>query len=370
MKKKQLLISAGFILTLGFFSCEAPLKPGIEQNKWGNLPNGEPVNLYKLTSTTGLEVKITDFGGVITSIKTPDKNGIKKNVVLGFDSIDPYLKGRNFFGALIGRYGNRIAKGQFTLNDSTYQLSTNDGVNHLHGGTNGFDQKLWDAEPIHDPVAPALKLSYFSKDGEEGYPGNLKVTVIYTLKADSLFIEYSAKSDKSTPVNLTNHAFYNLGGEGLILDHILTINADHYTPVDSTLIPTGEIKPVSDTPFDFTIPYEIGARIDQVSGGYDHNFVLNNSENEGLNFAARLVDPQSGRFMEIYTEEPGLQFYSGNFLDGSIQSGDFVFSQYSALCLETQHFPDSPNHDNFPSTILNPGENYNTKTVMVFGVEK
>lgn len=368
--KHYLLFSITWILTLGIFSCQAPTQSGIEQQSWGKLPNGEPVDLFKLTSTTGLEVKISNFGGIITAINAPDKNGIKKNVVLGFDSIEPYLRGRNFFGALIGRYGNRIAKGQFTLNDSTYQLSINDGVNHLHGGTNGFDQKLWKAQPINNPQAPALKLSYFSRDGEEGYPGNLEVTVIYTLKGDSLFIEYTATTDKPTPVNLTNHAFYNLGAEGLILDHILTINADHYTPVDSTLIPTGEIAPVHGTPFDFTKPYEIGARIDQVPGGYDHNFVLNESSKEGLKFAARLEDPQTGRTMEIYTQEPGLQFYSGNFLDGSIRSGNFVFEQYSALCLETQHFPDSPNHDNFPSTILNPGETYNTKTVMVFGVNK
>ncbi|MBZ4677160.1 MAG: galactose-epimerase [Anaerophaga sp.] len=371
MKRKQRVFFAALTLSFGLLSCQSPAKqPGIEQQNWGKLPDGRTVELYKLTSTTGLEVEISNFGGLIKSINAPDKKGEKKNVVLGFDSIEPYLKERNFFGALIGRYGNRIAKGQFTLNDSTFQLSVNDGANHLHGGTNGFDQKLWKAEPINTPGAPALKLTYFSEDGEEGYPGNLNVTVVYTLEKDSLKIEYTATTDKATPINLTNHSFYNLGGEGLILDHILTINAGHYTPVNSELIPTGEILPVEGTPFDFTEPHEIGARIDQVPGGYDHNFVLNENEGEGLNFAARLEDPQSGRTMEIYTEEPGLQFYSGNFLDGHLRSGDFVFEKYAGLCLETQHFPDSPNHDNFPSTILEPGETYNTKTVMVFGVTK
>jgi aldose 1-epimerase len=370
MKKKHLFLIAGLTISLGLFSCQTPVKSGIEQQSWGKLPDGRPVELYKLTSTTGLEVDITTFGGVMTSIYAPDKNGVKKSIIIGFDSIEPYLDARNFFGALIGRYGNRIAKGQFTLNDSTYQLSTNDGLNHLHGGTNGFDQKLWAAKPINDPQAPSLKLTYLSKDGEEGYPGNLNVTVVYTLKGDSLQIEYTATTDKATPVNLTNHAFYNLSGEGLILDHKLTINADHYTPVDSLLIPTGEILPVKDTPFDFTTPHKIGARIAQVAGGYDHNYVLNNKEGKNLNFAARLEDSQSGRTMEIYTEEPGIQFYSGNFLNGSARSGDWLFEQYAALCLETQHFPDSPNQPNFPSTILEPGDTYHTKTIMVFGVNK
>jgi aldose 1-epimerase len=370
MKKKHLFLMAGLMFGFGLFSCQTPVKSGIEQQSWGKLPDGRPVELYKLTSTTGLEVDITNFGGIMTSIYAPDKNGIKESVIIGFDSIEPYLKARNFFGALIGRFGNRIAKGQFTLNDSTYQLSTNDGPNHLHGGTNGFDQQLWTAEPVNNPLAPALKLTYQSKDGEEGYPGNLNATVVYSLKGDSLQIEYTATTDKATPVNLTNHAFYNLSGKDLILDHLLTINADRYTPVDSLLIPTGEMLPVKDTPFDFLKPHKIGARIDQVAGGYDHNYVLNHKKDNGLNFAAQLEDPLSGRTMEIYTEEPGLQFYSGNFLNGSARSGDWVLNQYAALCLETQHFPDSPNQPGFPSTILEPGNTYHTKTVMVFGVKK
>ncbi len=371
MKRSYFILSALTVLSLGIFSCQSPQKTGgISEENWGQVDE-QDVKLYTLTSQTGLEVKITNFGGAITSIKAPDRNDEYDNIVLGHDSLAPYLETRNFFGALIGRFGNRIAKGQFTLNDSTYQLATNDGSNHLHGGVKGFDQVVWTPEPDDNPEAPALKLSYLSKDGEEGYPGNLDVTVVYSLKGDSLAIEYTATTDKATPINLTNHAFYNLAGEGTILDHNLTINASHYTPVDSTLIPTGELKPVEGTPFDFRESYAIGARIDQVPGGYDHNYVLDEYEGgDELNFASRLEDPNSGRTMEIYTQEPGLQFYSGNFLDGSARSGDWVFEKYSALCLETQHFPDSPNQEEFPSTILEPNETYNTKTIMVFGVNK
>ncbi len=357
-------------LVLSSFSCNQPQKQSIEKESWGQTSNGEAVDLYTLVSQTGLEMKISTFGGVITAINAPDKNGNVDNVVLGFDSLPPYLEKRSFFGAIIGRYGNRIAEGQFTLNDSTYQLSLNDGPNHLHGGTDGFDQKVWEATPENNPEGPGLKLEYLSEDGEEGYPGNLTVTVTYQLKGDSLIVEYLANTDKSTPVNLTNHSFFNLAGKGTILDHELTINADAYTPVNSTLIPTGEIRPVDETPFDFTNPYPIGERIDQVPGGYDHNYILNEAENKELTFASKLKDPKSGRTMEIYTEEPGLQFYSGNFLDGSQKSGDWVFEQYNGLCLETQHFPDSPNHENFPSTILSPDETYQTTTIMVFGVDK
>lgn len=370
MKRKAFHTLIAGILGLSILSCKTPAEQAIKKESWGQTPDGKAVNLYTLKSSSGLEVKITDFGGVITAVNAPDKSGKVDNVVLGFDELSLYLDKRSFFGAIIGRYGNRIDKGQFTLNDSTYQLSLNDGPNHLHGGTNGFDQKVWEAKPAGTPEAPALELTYFSKDGEEGYPGNLEVTVTYTLKGDSLIVDYLANTDKATPVNLTNHSFFNLAGKGSILDHELTIDADTYTPVNETLIPTGEIKPVAGTPFDFTEPHLIGARIDQVPGGYDHNYALNQSEKGAMTFASKLKDPESGRTMEIYTEEPGLQFYSGNFLDGSQKSGDWVFEQYNGLCLETQHFPDSPNNENFPSTILNPDETYQTRTIMVFGVEK
>jgi aldose 1-epimerase len=370
MKKNSLHLLVAFFVALGLLSCNSPKEQSIEKESWGQTGEGQPVDLYTLVSNTGLEVKISTFGGVITEVNAPDKKGNVENVVLGFDSLQPYLETRSFFGAIIGRFGNRIAEGQFTLTDSTYQLSLNNGPNHLHGGTNGFDQKVWEATPENNPEGPALKLEYFSKDGEEGYPGNMDITVTYQLKGDSLIVEYLANTDKATPVNLTNHSFFNLAGEESILDHELTINADAYTPVNSTLIPTGEIKPVEGTPFDFTEPYPIGDRIDQVPGGYDHNYVLNDAGNKELTFASKLKDPESGRTMEIYTEEPGLQFYSGNFLNGSQKSGDWVFEQYNGLCLETQHFPDSPNHENFPSTILNPDETYQTTTIMIFGVEE
>ncbi|MDI6401938.1 aldose epimerase family protein, partial [Balneolaceae bacterium ANBcel3] len=261
-------------------------------------------------------------------------------------------------------------KGQFTLDGTEYQLTINDGVNHLHGGLTGFDKVLW--EVVETAVTndnPSITLRYVSEDGEEGYPGTLETIVTYTLEMNDLRIDYEATTDAPTILNLTNHAYYNLGGEGTILDHVLTINANEYTPVNEHLIPTGEISSVSETPFDFTSPYPIGARIDQVPGGYDHNYVLSHEKNEEMMFAAKLYEPQSGRTMEIYTLEPGVQFYSGNFLDGTLESGDFVFEQYSGLCLETQHFPDSPNHPDFPSTVLRPGETYTTTTVMRFGVE-
>ncbi len=355
-------------LTFMTASCQPTNKPAIQHQSWSETKDDQEIDLYTLTSSTNMEVEIMTLGGAITSIKTPNSNGAYQNVVLGYNSPEPYMNERSFFGALIGRYGNRIADGQFTLNDSTYQLSINNAPNHLHGGTNGFDQVVWNAVPINSPDGPALELDYSSKDGEEGYPGNLTVSVVYTLIGDSLKIEYTATTDKATPINLTNHSFYNLAGEGTILDHNLIIHAGHYTPVDEALIPTGEIKSVDGTPFDFQTLKAIGARINQVPGGYDHNYALKENDGGELNFVARLEDPRSGRTMEIYTDQPGLQFYSGNFLDGSSKSGDWIFEKYSGLCLETQHFPDSPNHPNFPSTILEPGDTYKTQTVMVFGV--
>lgn len=364
----QLILASTALV--GMIACQ-PSKTAvqpIEKEAWGTMKSGEQVDLYTLTSNTGMEVKISTFGGIITSWKTADSKGNMDNIVLGFDSLKYYTPRVPYFGALIGRYGNRIANGQFTLNDSTYQLATNDGANHLHGGRVGYDKVLWTAEAINNADAPALKLTYLSKDGEEGYPGNLSITVVYTVKDNDLVIEYEAETDKATPVNLTNHAYYNLAGKGTILDHVLTVAADHYTPVDATLIPTGELAPVAETPFDFTSPFVIGARIDQVAGGYDHNFVLSN-QSDTLHFAAELYEPVSGRYVVIETTEPGLQFYSGNFLDGSLKSGDRVFEKYNGLCLETQHYPDSPNQPEFPSTILLPGEKYKTTTIMKCGVK-
>lgn len=360
-----------FVAIMLFSACagkKSEPKPNLVKENFGTLETGETVDIFTLTSTTGIEVKIMTYGGAIVSILAPDRSGNSENVVLGFDNLAQYEAGTPFFGALIGRFGNRIAEGKFTLNDETYQLSINDGPNHLHGGITGFDKVVWTATEIQHAENPALKLTYFSKDGEEGYPGNLNVAVTYTLSGNDLIIDYEATTDKPTPVNLTNHAYYNLAGSGTILNHILTLNADAYTPVNETLIPTGEILPVAGTPFDFTTPFEIGARIDQVPGGYDHNFVMKSVADGEMIFAASLFDPLSGRIMEIYTQEPGIQFYSGNFLDGTLVSGSFVMNQYTGLCLETQHFPDSPNHPNFPSTILNPGEIYKTSTIMRFGV--
>jgi aldose 1-epimerase len=370
MKKHVLstaLASVIVTLAIGLSSCSTPKVENIQKEDFGTLSTGEQVDLYTLTGSTGIKVKIMTYGGAIVALETPDRDGQMTDVTLGFDNLADYETHRAFFGATIGRFGNRIAKGTFTLDGETYELATNNDPNHLHGGVKGYDRVVWTAEPVEDEAAPGLKLSYLSVDGEEGYPGNLDIVVTYTLKGNELQIDYAATTDKATPVNLTNHTFYNLSGSGSILDHELMINAPAYTPVDSTLIPTGEIVDVAGTPFDFNTPTVIGARIDSVPGGYDHNYVL--AEGDGMLMAARLSDPKSGRFMEILTTEPGLQFYSGNFLDGTQSRGEWVFNQYHGLCLETQHFPDSPNQEQFPSTILRPGEKYETSTVMRFGVE-
>lgn len=349
-------------------ACQQVETQTVQVEEFGTLEDGTSVQLYTLTNENGMEVKITNYGGTVTSILAPDKDGNLENVVLGFDSLDKYLAGTPYFGAIIGRYGNRIGDATFTLNGETYELNANDGDNHLHGGNVGYDKVLWNAEVVGDN---AVEFTYLSEDGEEGYPGNLEISVIYTLTDDNeLKIDYSATTDKATPVNLTNHSYFNLSGdpETLILDHELMIDADGYTPVDEGLIPTGEIAEVEGTPFDFTEAYEIGARIDQVEGGYDHNWVLNEST-EAMPVVARLHDPQTGRLLEVLTTEPGLQFYSGNFLDGTLTGPDgSTFNKHSALCLETQHFPDSPNKANFPSTILEPGETYETSTIYKFSV--
>ncbi|WP_018612843.1 aldose epimerase family protein [Segetibacter koreensis] len=347
------------------------MKKGIQQSDWGEF-DGKKVYLYTLTNKDGAQVKISNYGGTITSWVTPDSKGNKSNIVLGFNELKGYLAHPPYFGATVGRYGNRIANGKFTLDGKTYKLATNNGKNALHGGLKGFDKVVWDAAPLAGET-PALTLHYVSKDGEEGYPGNLKVTLTFTLSDDDeLKIAYDAETDKATPVNLTNHSYFNLTGDvsNTILNHVLMIDADKYTSVDTTLIPTGELKSVKGTPFDFTTPHKIGERIDQVKGGYDHNFVLNKKGNS-FEKAAEVTDSISGRKMEVYTTQPGIQFYTGNFLDGSIKTDDGKpINQHAALCLETQHFPDSPNQPSFPSTILKPGEKYHHETAYKVSVSK
>ncbi|MEO8766695.1 MAG: aldose epimerase family protein [Ginsengibacter sp.] len=340
------------------------IKAGISRAEWGDVDN-KKVYLFTLTNSKGAEVKITSYGGIVTSFVTADKTGKKSSIIIGFDSLTSYLQKPPYFGALIGRYGNRIGNAKFTLEGKEYKLAANDGKNTLHGGLKGFDKVVWDATIVNDSV-PALTLNYVSKDGEEGYPGNLKVTVQYMLTENNeLKIAYDAETDKATPVNLTNHSYFNLSGDvaNTILSHTLMIDANHYTPVDNTLIPTGEIKDVKGTPFDFTTAKAIGRDIDSVKGGYDHNWVLNKKDGS-LQKAAVLSDSASGRSLEVYTTEPGLQFYTGNFLDGKFANHDGkAINLHTALCLETQHFPDSPNKTNFPSTILKPGEKYHSETV-------
>ncbi len=344
--------------------------PGIHKASWGMFDNRE-VDLYTLINKNGTSVKISNYGAIVTAFETKDKTGNYSSIVVGFDSLSPYLQSPPYFGAIIGRYGNRIGGGKFTIGKDTYTLATNDGENHLHGGEKGFDKVVWVADALVDSI-PSITLRYESKDGEEGYPGNLKVTVMYTLSDnDELRIVYDATTDKPTPVNLTNHSYFNLTGDVMktILDHELQIDAVAYTPVDKGLIPTGEIRAVAGTPFDFTTPTTIGRRIAQVPGGYDHNWVLNNKEGS-LAQVATLTDTLSGRYLQVHTTEPGLQFYSGNFLDGKFinHTGNPV-NLHTALCLETQHFPDSPNKKEFPSTILQPGQKYHTETIYKAGLK-
>ena len=342
------------------------MKTGIKRSDFGTV-DGKPVYLYTLTNAKGDEVKITNYGGIVTSWISPDKNGKRSSIVLGFDSLSGYLAKPPYFGAIVGRYGNRIAKGKFKIGDSTYSLAVNNGSNHLHGGLKGFDKQVWEATVANDSV-PVLSLSYLSKDMEEGYPGNLKVNVLYTLTDDdALQIEYTAETDKPTVLNLTNHSYFNLTGDhrNTILDHKMMIKADYYTPVDTGLIPTGELKAVKGTPFDFNTPEKIGTRIAQTGGnpvGYDHNYALKRSDNS-LQQVVTVTDSLSGRKLELFTTEPGVQFYTGNFLDGSIKGSDGMpFNKNTGFCLETQHFPDSPNQPKFPSVLLKPGEKFHSIT--------
>jgi aldose 1-epimerase len=369
------VLSATFIIcALATMSSQRqPGKPGVTRAPYGKMPDGKAVEQFTLTNANGIEVHAISYGGIITSVRVPDRSGASGDIVLGFDDLASYLKGHPFFGTIVGRYGNRIAGGRFTLDGRTYTLATNNGPNHLHGGNVGFDKAVWSAEPSAKGVG--VVFTHTSPDGDEGYPGTLKARVTYTLNdKNELVVDYQATTDKPTPVNLTQHSYFNLAGGGTILDHEITINADRYTPVDATLIPTGELASVDGTPFDFRKPTAVGARIDQPNpqlkngGGYDHNFVLNGTAGV-LRPAARIADPRSGRTVDISTTEPGVQFYTGNFLDGSLTGkGKQVYQRRAGLCLETQHYPDSPNKPSFPSSIVRPGKEYRSTTVFRFGI--
>lgn len=345
-----------------------------KQEMFGLTRDGSTIDRYTLVNANGLSAAIITYGGTLTSLRVPDRSGVLSDVVLGFDTLAPYLDEHPYFGSLIGRYGNRIAGGRFELNGATCTLACNDGPNHLHGGPGGFHRRIWKAKPSTD--RQSLELSYLSRDGEEGYPGNLAVTVVYTLtNQDELRIDYTATTDQETVINLTNHAYFNLAGAGDILSHELELAASHFLPIDRTLIPLGELRPVRNTPLDFTTATAIGARIaaadEQIrhAQGYDHTWVLDKPAGT-LGFAARLYDPGSGRVMEVHTTEPGIQFYAGNLLDGSlIGKADQRYAKHGGLCLEAQHYPDSPNQPQFPSTVLRPGATYRQTTSYRFSVD-
>ncbi len=344
------------------------MKVSVKQTPFGRLRDGSAAGLYTLTNRNGLAAKITNYGTIITELHVPDRHGKFDDVVLGFDRLESYLQGHPHFGCTVGRVANRIAGGKFTLDGKTYTLAVNNGPNHLHGGLKGFDKILWQAEALAGDE-PAVKFTCTSPDGDEGYPGNLAIAVVMTLTGhNELRIDYTAGTDKPTPVNLTNSSCFNLAGAGDILGHELMLAADNYTPSDANLIPTGEIAPVKGTPLDFTMPTPIGSRFDRLSGeprGYDHNFVLNGGGKNPA-FAARVHEPESGRAMEMWTTEPGIQFYTGNFLDGIAGKNGARYRRHSAFCLEPQHFPDSVNQPQFPSIILRPGQTYRQTTLYKF----
>jgi len=382
MRMQRMSFAAGALLLA---ACQKEPAPQVSQNEpkptelvrvtkkeFGKLPDGATADLYTLVNAKGTRMTVTNYGGIIVSLETAGRDGAVRDIVNGFESLDGYLQTHPYFGALIGRYGNRIGKAKFALDGQTYQLAANNNGNSLHGGLKGFDKVLWTARPVDTPNAAALELKYLSKDGEEGYPGNLDVTVTYTLKDSNEFqIDYRATTDKKTVLNLTNHTYFNLAGEGTILDHQLRLNASRFTPVDAGLIPTGELRAVKGTAFDFTTPHAIGERIDaaeeqiKLGGGYDHNFVLDAGA-EPLKLVAEVHEPKSGRTLEVLTTEPAVQFYTGNFLDGKLSGKGRSYVKRSAFCLETQHYPDSPNRPAFPSTALAPGQTYSTTTVWRF----
>ncbi len=386
---KQITLLTLMSISLLISSCKKDQKPSEETqaqvsrhsvttSPFGTLPDGKEVTRYTLVNANGVEMSVINYGGIITSIKTADKQGKFADVVLGYDSLSSYLKSSPYFGALVGRYGNRIAKGKFTLDGTSYKLAVNNNENHLHGGLKGFDKVFWNIEVL--PDSASLKLTYTSADGEEGYPGNLNTEVVYTLTdANELNIDYKATTDKKTVINLTQHTYFNLTGDANqdILNHQLMLEAPQYLPVDKTLIPTNELRSVTGTPFDFNVLTTIGSRIAQSDEqlkfglGYDHCWVLKPSDGKAVRKVAELYEPNSGRVVEVLTTEPGIQFYSGNFLDGTlIGKGGVAYKYRSGLCLETQHYPDSPNKASFPSVLLNPGDTYTTSTVYKFFVKK
>ena len=344
---------------------------------FGTMPDGTPIEIFTLRNSNGMEVRTIPYGAIIVSIRVPDRSGKFDDVVIGHDKLEGYFTASRFFGAVVGRYGNRIAKGRFTIDGTTYELAVNNGPNHLHGGIKGFDKVVWQADAFSSAAGSGVRYRYVSADGEEGYPGRLDVSVTYTLtERNQIVVEYHATTTKATPINLTQHSYFNLAGDGVrdVLDHVVEINADRYTPVDAGKIPTGELAQVEGTPFDFRKPTRIGAHIADnhpqiaIAGGYDHNYVLNRMGGD-LEWAARVFEPSTGRTLTVSTTEPGMQFYTGNVLDGSMvgKSGHVYRSRYG-LCLETQHFPDSPNQPAFPSTILRPGQTFSSQTVFEFGV--
>ncbi|HMN47260.1 MAG TPA: aldose epimerase family protein [Povalibacter sp.] len=386
------LLRSGILLLaliLGLSACDRPPAPQsapapvaaaratIAQAPYGTLPDGTAVEAFTLTNGAGMTVKAINYGAIITSITVPDRNGRIDDVVLGFDSLDEYLKGTAYFGAVIGRYGNRIGGAQFALDGNTYKLAANNGPNSLHGGLKGFDKVVWQAQTFERDGNIGVSFTYTSADGEEGFPGTLQTQVTYTLTPkNEIAIDYRATTDKPTVVNLTQHSYFNLGGDGSgdVLTHELTVDADRYSNVDENLIPLGDPVTVQGTPFDFRTATAIGARIDaddeqiHLGGGYDHNYAINRA-GPGLVRAARVVEPKSGRTMEVFTTEPGVQFYTANHLDGVRGKSGHVYNKRNAFCLETQHYPDSPNKPSFPSTTLRPGETYESRTVYAFGVQ-
>jgi aldose 1-epimerase len=373
------LLFLGAVTTLPYPTAEAKSK--MQKQAFGKIQDGQSVDLYTLTNKYGMSVSISNFGGTLVSLKVPDRDGKMGDVVLGYDNPADYENGKAYFGGTIGRYGNRIAHGKFTLDGVVYSLPLNDGPNTLHGGVRGFNKHVWNARDVSSSAGEALELTYVSKDGEEGFPGTLTVKVVYTLFADenAVKIDYTATTDKDTVLNLTNHSYFNLSGQGNgdILQHQLTLYASQFTPVDVTLIPTGKLQDVHNTPFDFLQPITIGQRINmndeqlKFGRGYDHNWVLDKKSPTAMGLAARAYDPQSGRVLEVSTTEPGVQFYSGNFLDGTVHGKDGkVYAYRSAFCLETQHFPDSPNQKSFPSTLLKPGRTLHSTSIYKFTVQK
>jgi aldose 1-epimerase len=380
---KSAVIATAFVAILlsnASFTAKGVVRP-VQSSPFGNTKDGQPITRYVLTNQKGIEAVVINYGATLQSLRVPDRSGKSEDIVLGYDDVTSYEDGKAFFGGTIGRYGNRIAAGQFTLDGTRFQVPKNDGPNSLHGGTIGFNKRVWTAVDRSTSNAQVLQLSYTSPDGEQGYPGTLQVSVTYTLldESNELRIDYSATTDKDTVLNLTNHSYFNLTGRPTekILDHQLTLHAAKFTPVDATLIPTGELRAVQGTPFDFATPTAIGARINQdneqlkFGKGYDHNWVLDGKRGGGLAVAAEVFEPSSGRVLEVSTTEPGIQFYSGNFLDGTARGkGGVPYGYRTGLCLETQHYPDSPNHKDFPSTELKAGKTYHSTTVLRFSTRK